>query len=47
VEAFDFDKVEKLAEAKDQYGTFDVIISTEDTDRTDEIVKQSGWEATN
>jgi hypothetical protein len=47
VKAFDFESVEKINKAKDKNGTFDVIISTEDTDRSGEIVKQSGWELTN
>src|SRR5580704_12810588 len=47
VKSFDFDAVEKLRKAEDKNGTFDVIISTEDTDRSGEIVKQSGWELTN
>lgn len=47
VKALDFGAVEKIGKAKDQNGTFDVIISTEDTDRSGEIVKQSGWELTN
>lgn len=47
VKALDFGAIEKLAKAKDQNGSFDVIISTEDTDRSGEIVKQSGWELKN
>jgi hemerythrin len=47
VKGLDFGAIEKLAKAKDQNGTFDVIISTEDTDRAGEIVKQSGWELAN
>jgi hypothetical protein len=47
VKAFDFKSIEKLRKAKDDNGTFDVIISTEDTDRSGEIVKQSGWELKN
>jgi hypothetical protein len=47
VKSFDFKAVEKLKKAKDANGTFDVIISTEDTDRSGEIVKQNGWELTN
>src|ERR1700722_10132311 len=47
VKGLDFGAIEKLAKAKDQNGTFDVIISTEDTDRSGEIVKQSGWELKN
>ena len=47
VKTLDFKTVEKLRKAKDENGTFDVIISTEDTDRSGEIVKQTGWELTN
>jgi hypothetical protein len=47
VKGLDFGAIEKLGKAKDQNGTFDVIISTEDTDRAGEIVKQSGWELAN
>jgi len=47
VKALDFGTIEKIGKAKDQNGTFDVIISTEDTDRSGEIVKQAGWELTN
>jgi hypothetical protein len=47
VKGLDFGAIEKLRKAKDDNGTFDVIISTEDTDRAGEIVKQSGWELTN
>src|ERR1700733_11975407 len=47
VKTLDFKTVEKLRKAKDEHGTFDVIISTEDTDRSGEIVKQSGWELVN
>src|ERR1700686_1393422 len=47
VKALDFSSIEKANKAKDQNGTFDVIISTEDTDRSGEIVKQNGWELAN
>jgi rubrerythrin len=47
VKALDFGAIEKVRKAKDDNGTFDVIISTEDTDRAGEIVKQSGWELAN
>src|ERR1700686_680785 len=47
VKGLDFGAFEKLGKAKDQNGTFDVIISTEDTDRSGEIVKQNGWELKN
>src|ERR1700681_2330261 len=47
VKAFDFGAIEKIKKAKDDNGTFDVIISTEDTDRSGEIVKQNGWELNN
>jgi hypothetical protein len=47
VKAFDFEAVEKIRKAKDENGTFDVIISTEDLDRAGEIVRQDGWELTN
>jgi hypothetical protein len=47
VKSFDFGAIEKISKAKDANGTFDVIISTEDTDRAGEIVKQSGWELKN
>src|SRR3984885_5974101 len=47
VKSLDFAAIEKAGKAKDQNGTFDVIISTEDTDRSGEIVKQSGWELKN
>jgi hypothetical protein len=44
----DFKALEKARKAgKDDSGTFDVIISTEHTDRSGEIVKQSGWELAN
>jgi len=47
VKAFDFKAIEKIKKAKDDNGTFDVIISTEDLDRSGEIVRQNGWEMTN
>src|SRR5277367_471892 len=47
VKALDFSAITKAKKAKDDNGTFDVIISTEDTDRSGEIVKQNGWELTN
>jgi hypothetical protein len=47
VKSLDFGAIEKIKKAKDDNGTFDVIISTEDTDRSGEIVKQNGWELTN
>jgi hypothetical protein len=48
VKTLDFKALEKARKAgKDDNGTFDVIISTEDTDRSGEIVKQSGWELAN
>src|ERR1700730_16486049 len=47
VKALDFGAIEKLKKAKDDNGSFDVIISTEDTDRSGEIVKQNGWELAN
>jgi hypothetical protein len=47
VKSFDFKTIEKLKKAKDESGTFDVIISTEDIDRSGEIVRQNGWELTN
>jgi hypothetical protein len=46
VKSLDFGAIEKSRKATDN-GTFDVIISTEDTDRSGEIVKQSGWELKN
>src|SRR3979490_2369715 len=46
VKSFDFAAVEKVRQAKDENGTFDVIISTEVTDRAGEIVKQDGWDLT-
>src|SRR3984957_14118982 len=47
VKSLDFKAIEKIKKAKDNNGTFDVIISTEDTDRSGEIVKQNGWELNN
>lgn len=47
VKALDFGAIEKIKKAKDDNGTFDVIISTEDLDRAGEIVRQNGWEMTN
>jgi|GEM_PF-1440021 len=47
VKSFDFATIEKISKAKDANGTFDVIISTEVTDRAGEIVRQEGWDLTN
>jgi hypothetical protein len=47
VKAIDFKAIEKLRKAKDDNGTFDVIISTEDVDRSGEIVRQNGWQLAN
>ena len=47
VKALDFGAIEKAKKGKDDNGTFDVIISTEDLDRSGEIVRQNGWEMTN
>jgi hypothetical protein len=47
IKSFDFQSLQKGRKGKDDNGTFDVIISTEDTDRSGEIVKQNGWELTN
>src|SRR5277367_4518701 len=47
VKALDFGAIEKIKKAKDDNGTFDVIISTEDLDRAGEIVRQNGWEMAN
>src|SRR3984957_17044246 len=47
VKSLDFKTIEKIRKSKDENGAFDVIISTEDTDRSGEIVKQSGWELVN
>jgi hypothetical protein len=47
VKTLDFKSLEKIRKAKDENGTFDVIISTEDIDRSGEIVRQNGWELAN
>src|SRR5271154_2639708 len=47
VKSLDFRAIEKQKQAKEKNGSFDVIISTDDTDRSGEIVKQNGWELTN
>src|SRR4051794_10191029 len=47
VKGLDFTTIEKLRKAKEENGTFDVIISTEVTDRAGEIVRQNGWDLTN
>jgi hypothetical protein len=47
VKTLDFKTLQKLRKAKDENGTFDVIISTEDIDRSGEIVRQDGWEMAN
>jgi hypothetical protein len=47
VKALDFAAIEKATKAKDQNGTFDVIISAEVIDRSGETVMQNGWELTN
>jgi len=47
VKALSASQIEKLAKSKNDNGTFDVIISTEDLDRAGEIVRQDGWELTN
>ena len=47
VKALDFGAIKKAKKGKDDNGTFDVIISTEDLDRSGEIVRQNGWEMTN
>ena len=47
VKSLDFNTIEKLKRTKDDNGTFDVIISTEDLDRAGEIVRQDGWEMAN
>ncbi|HEX3861292.1 MAG TPA: hypothetical protein VHY35_06320 [Stellaceae bacterium] len=47
IKQLDFKAVEKIGKAADKNGTFDVIISTEVTDRAGEIVRQNGWELTN
>src|SRR5215831_18200246 len=45
--ALDVGAVEKIRKAKDENGTFDVIISTEAIDRAGEIVRQDGWDLSN
>ncbi|MBV9826728.1 MAG: hypothetical protein JO001_13800, partial [Alphaproteobacteria bacterium] len=47
IKSLDGSTVEKLAKAKDQNGTFDVIISTEEVDRQGELVRQNGWDMKN
>ncbi|HLH93536.1 MAG TPA: hypothetical protein VKW08_00315 [Xanthobacteraceae bacterium] len=47
IKTLDLKGIEKVKKAKNENGTFDVIISTEDLDRSGEIVRQSGWELTN
>jgi HK97 family phage major capsid protein len=47
IKAFDFSVIEKVRKAKEENGTFDVIVSTEDVDRAGEIVRQDGWDLTN
>ena len=47
IKAFDFGTGKKLEKAKEQNGTFDVIISTEVKDRAGEIVRQDGWDLAN
>jgi hypothetical protein len=47
LKSLDFKTIEKLRKAKDENGSFDVIISTEDLDRSGEIVRQNGWELEN
>ena len=47
VKSLDFGAIEKISKAKENNGTFDVIISTEDLDRAGEIVRQNGWEMAN
>jgi len=47
VKTLDLKTIEKLRKAKDENGSFDVIISTEDLDRSGEIVRQNGWELEN
>ena len=41
------DTDEKIRKAKEDGGSFDVIISTEALDRAGEIVRQSGWDTAN
>jgi hypothetical protein len=45
--SFDVKTLKKLQKAKEQNGTFDVIISTEVIDRSGEVVKQDGWDLAN
>src|SRR4051812_1884021 len=47
IKQLDFKTLEKIRKADTKNGTFDVIISTEVTDRAGEIVRQSGWDLTN
>src|SRR5690242_6110604 len=47
VKALDLKTVEKLRKARDENGTFDVLISTEVKDRAGEIVRQDGWDLAN
>src|ERR1700722_5196669 len=47
VKALDFGAIAKITKAKEDKGTFDVIISTEDLDRAGEIIRQNGWEMAN
>lgn len=47
LKSLNFKALEKAKKAKEENGTFDVIISTEDIDRSGEIVRQSGWEMEN
>src|SRR6185312_3720219 len=47
VKSLDFRTIDKLRKAKEENGSFDVIISTEDIDRSGEIVRQDGWEMAN
>jgi hypothetical protein len=47
VKNLDFKTIEKVRKDKEQNGAFDVIISTEDIDRSGEIVRQNGWELAN
>jgi hypothetical protein len=47
VKAFDLKTIEKLRKAKEENGTFDVIVSTELKDRAGEIVRQDGWDLAN
>jgi hypothetical protein len=47
IKALDFTTVEKVRKAKEENGSFDVIISTEVIDRAGEIVRQDGWDLAN